>query len=70
MWSDRYPSIGVRQTIFPDARLMPTTSAKLGRDTATSRPLRVLNMSSTNWSWPCPICSRMARKNASFAGSA
>jgi hypothetical protein len=33
MWSARWPSIGKRQMIFWVLRLIPTTSAKLGRDT-------------------------------------
>jgi hypothetical protein len=33
MWSERWPSIGKRQTILPVAISMPTTSARLGRDT-------------------------------------
>ena len=33
MWSERWPSIGKRQTIFSVRRSMPTTSAKLGRET-------------------------------------
>jgi hypothetical protein len=33
MWSARWPSMGKRQTIFWVFRSIPTTSAKLGRDT-------------------------------------
>ena len=32
-WSDLKPSIGVRQTIYPEFTSIATTSAKLGLDT-------------------------------------
>ena len=38
MWSERCPSMGKPQTISPVLKLMPTTSAKLGRETYTKRP--------------------------------
>ena len=46
MWSERCPSTGKRQTIFLVGRSMPTTSAKLGRETYTKRPSCEVNMSS------------------------
>jgi hypothetical protein len=33
MWSERWPSTGNRQTTSPVARSIPTTSARLGRET-------------------------------------
>ncbi len=62
MWSARFPSTFVRQMIWWVLRLIATTSARLGRDTYSTRPLCDENMSSTNWSWPSPTCSRIARK--------
>src|SRR5918999_526316 len=69
MWSERWPSIGKRQTICPVSRLIPTTSAKLGRDTYTNLPSCEVNMSSVYWSLPSPTPWRMARKNACRSGS-
>jgi len=40
---------------------MPTTSAKLGRLTATIRPSCVVNMSSVYWSCPSPTPCCTAR---------
>ena len=60
MWSERYPSIGCSRTMLsvrPATALatsIQTTSAKLGRETASSLPSVVVNMSSTYWSWPSP----------------
>jgi hypothetical protein len=48
MWSERWPSIGKRQTTCRVRRLIPTTSAKLGRDTYTNLPSCEVNMSSVN----------------------
>ena len=62
MWSARLPSTLVRQMIFLLRRLNATTSARLGRETYSTRPLCEENMSSTNWSWPSPTASRMPRK--------
>ena len=50
MWSARFPSTFVRQMIALVRRLIATTSARLGRDTYSTRPLWDENMSSTNWS--------------------
>ncbi len=69
MWSERCPSMGKRQTISPVLRLMPTTSAKLGRETYTKRPSCDVNMSSVNWSLPSPTACLIARKKASRSGS-
>ncbi len=62
MWSERWPATGKRHTISPVSRLIATTSAYDGRDTISSRPSLEVYMSSTYWSWPSPIASRMARK--------
>jgi hypothetical protein len=53
--------MGKRHRMLPVARSMPTTSAKLGRLTATSRPSFVVNMSSVYWSWPSPTPCWIAR---------
>jgi hypothetical protein len=50
------------------SRLIATTSAKDGRETIISLPSLEEYMSSTYWSWPSPIASRMARKYASRSG--
>jgi hypothetical protein len=70
MWSERWPSTTNRHAMLPLARSMPTTSRRLGRDTTRRRPPSALYMSSTNWSWPSPMATRMARKYASRTGSA
>ena len=62
MWSARFPSTLVRQMIALVRRLIATTSARLGRDTYSTRPLCEENMSSTNWSCPSPTASRIPRK--------
>jgi hypothetical protein len=60
MWSVRKPSICCSRTMlsaFPAvalAKSIQTTSAKLGRETATYLPSLVVNMSSTYWSCPSP----------------
>lgn len=46
----------------PVARLIDTTSAKLGRETTTEVPSGVVYMSSANWSWPSPTPLRIAMK--------
>ncbi len=62
MWSERWPATAKRQTISWVSRLMATTSAYDGRDAISSVPSLEVYMSSTSWSCPSPMASRMARK--------
>ena len=62
MWSERTPSTAKRHTIFCVLRLIATTSANEGREITTRLPSLEEYMSSTNWSCPSPISSRIARK--------